>query len=182
MEIVCTIGSLRRKSFNRALFNTVREVAPDGVSIREVSISALPLYNADIETPLPDSVAAFKSGIESADGVIIITPEYNRSVPGVLKNAIDWASRPSKQSSWFQKPVCTMGVTNGSLGTSAAQMHLKGVLAHLGTRQMGQPEFLLGRVQNLLSKDGAYIADEETRERVRTFLESFTMHIQNNTL
>lgn len=177
MNIVCIIGSLREKSFNRALFNTLVEVAPEGVAVREAPIGGLPLYNADNENPLPDSVQTFKKAIENADGVIIITPEYNRSISGVLKNAIDWASRPDGGSSWAGKAVTTMGATPGSLGTAAAQMHLKGILVYLGTRPMGQPEFYFGKAHEYLDDAGGAISDEKMRERVKKFLTAFVTHI-----
>lgn len=179
MNITCIIGSLREKSINRALFNTLQKSAPEGVSITETSIAALPLYNADSETPLPHAVEEFKKSIASADGVIFITPEYNRSIPGVLKNAIDWGSRPSKQSSWFGKPATVMGVTTGSLGTSAAQIHLKAILAHLGTRQMGQPEFLLGKVGDVLSEDEMSIVGDDIQVRIQNFATAFVEHIHH---
>lgn len=178
MNIVCVIGSLREKSINRALFNTLSEIAPEGVFVSEASIAELPLYNADCETPLPATVADFKAQITDADGVIFITPEYNRSIPGVLKNAIDWGSRPAKQSSWFGVPACVLGATTGSLGTSAAQIHLKAILTHLGTRQMGQPEFLLGKTGDVISQDGTRITDEEVRLRLKNFLTAFAEHVQ----
>ena len=179
MKIVCIVGSLREKSFNRAVFNTLVEAVPSGVSLSEAPIRDLPLYNADTEDKdMPESVKIFKNSIEEADGVIIITPEYNRSVPGVLKNAIDWASRPDGGNSWAKKPVTLMGATDGSLGTAPAQMHLKGVFTYLGSKQMGQPEFYLGRVKQVLSEDGTIIAEASVRERVQKFLQAFITHIQ----
>lgn len=177
LTVAVLIGSLREKSYNRALFNTVRACAPQNVSFREAPIGALPLFNADAEDPLPSAVQEMKEALDRADGILIITPEYNRSVPGVLKNAIDWASRPNGESSWEGKSVATMGATNGSLGTSPAQMHLKGMLVYLNTHPMGQPEFYLGRVKEKLSSDGAEITHEKTRELIASFLTAFQAHI-----
>lgn len=178
MNIACVIGSLREKSFNRALFNTLVAVAPKGVAVREAPIGDLPLYNADNEDPLPEPVQIFKKAIEDADGVIIITPEYNRSMPGVLKNALDWASRPDGASSWKGKAITVMGATPGSLGTAAAQMHLKGILVYLGTRPMGQPEFYFGKAHEYLDDAARTIKDTAMRERVKKFLDAFIIHVQ----
>jgi len=123
-------------------------------------------------------VVAFKEALESADGIILISPEYNRSIPGALKNAIDWASRPAKKSSWYQRPVAVMGATSGSLGTSAMQLHLKGVLAHMGTRLMGFPEFFMSTANEKLNEDGTVVTDPHTREKITSFVESFVEHIQ----
>lgn len=179
MRLVCIVGSLREHSLNRSVFNTLVSLTPEGVSLEEVSIKDVPLFNADDETSVPESVLKFKTALEEADGIIIITPEYNRSVPGVLKNAIDWASRPGGMNSWKGKSVAIMGATPGSVGTSAAQAHLRGVLVHLSTKLMGQPEFMLNHVQDKLSEDRAVIADEETRARIVRFLEAFQKHIQS---
>lgn len=179
MRIVCVVGSLRKQSFNRVLYNTLVSFAPPSISIEEAAIGDVPLFNADDETNVPESVLKLKTALEEADGIIIITPEYNRSVPGVLKNAIDWASRPGGMNSWKGKPVAIMGATPGSVGTSAAQAHLRGVLVHLSTKLMGQPEFMLNHVQDKLSEDRTVIADEETRARIVRFLEAFQKHIQS---
>jgi chromate reductase len=138
--------------------------------------------NIDEENPMPIASAKLKSAIDDADGVLIITPEYNRSVPGVLKNAIDWASRPDGGSSWEGKPVAVMGATNGRLGTAAAQMHLKGMLVYLNTRPLGQPEFYQGQIKALLSEDGTNIADEPTRERIAKYLKAFKVHVKNQSV
>lgn len=177
MNIICIIGSLREKSYNRAVFNTLKELAPEEVSVLEAPIKDIPLYNADDENPLPASVSELKKTIEGADGIIILTPEYNRSISGVLKNAIDWATRPEGANSWKGKAVAAAGATPGSLGTGPAQMHLKGMLVYLDTRPMGQPEFYLGGVTGVLSEDGSVIKDEAARARVQKFLNAFIAHI-----
>lgn len=177
MRIAALVGSLRKESWNRAVFNTVVELVPEGLEIQEAPINDLPLFNADNENPFPDAVQKFKQQLDTADGILIITPEYNRSVPGVLKNAIDWASRPDGGSSWKGKPVAVMGATNGRLGTAPAQMHLKGVLVYLETKPMGQPEMYLSGVKSLIGD--MRITDEDTRKRIEKFLAAFKNHIQS---
>ncbi|MFQ5540918.1 MAG: NADPH-dependent FMN reductase [Candidatus Paceibacteria bacterium] len=178
MQITVIIGSLREKSYNRAVFNTLKELAPEGVVFVEAPIHDLPLLNTDREDPLPSTVADLKEAIESADGVILMTPEYNRSISGALKNAIDWATRPEGKNSWTGKPVTVMGATPGRLGTAPAQMHLKGILVYLGTKPMGQPEAYIGGAADLISEDGLTIQDEGMRERLGKFLEAFIRHIK----
>lgn len=177
MKIVCIIGSLRDLSYNRAVFNTLKDVAPDGVQFVEAPIGDLPLFNTDKEADLPKAVQEFKQAFEGADGILIISPEYNRSLPGVLKNAIDWGSRPNDGGVFKGVPAASMGATPGRLGTAPSQMHLKGILAYLGTKQMGRPEFYLDHVDQKVSEDGATITDEKTREYMKEYLETFINHI-----
>jgi len=178
MNIICVIGSLREKSLNRALFNTLKEIAPEGVVVGEAPIGGLAPFSEDEENPLPAPVASFKKIITSADGVIFITPEYNRSISGVLKNAIDWGTRPMGDNSWSGKNAAIMGATPGALGTAAAQAHLRSIVVHLGMRVMGQPEFYFGTANKFLNEEGTSIKDETIRERVRKFLDAFVTHIK----
>lgn len=171
--IAAVVGSLRSDSYNRRLFEAFKKYTSSEISFVEVPID-FPLYNADVEAQgIPESVRASKKIIETADGILIITPEYNRSVPGVLKNAIDWMSRPDGESSWKGKRVATAGTTTGSLGTAPAQQHLRAMLVYLDTHIMGQPEFYLPFGPDKLAPDGT-IEDEKTRARVEKFIAAFT--------
>ncbi len=175
--IAVLVGSSRKGSFNVSLFETLKTLAPQDVSFVKADLDALPMYNADVEKAgLPESVQKLKTVITRADGVLIITPEYNRSVPPLVTNALAWGSRPDGGSAWKGKIVATMGATNGSLGTSPGQQHLKQMLVYLDTTIMGQPEFYLGTVKEKIGADGL-IADEKTRERIVKFLTAFLKKI-----
>src|SRR3989344_7522340 len=143
MHIVAISGSLRKGSYNTMLVKELAELAPEDMTIKVVEIGNLPLYNQDDEATFPAVAQELKDKIEAADGVIIATPEYNRSIPGVLKNAIDWASRPYGKNSFAGKPVLTMGVSVGKIGTAVAQSHLRQVMLYLDTDVIGQPELYL---------------------------------------
>jgi chromate reductase len=149
MKIIAISGSLRKGSFNSALIRELQALAPAGMEIEPVEIGALPLYDNDDEAPFPPEASELKAKIEAADGVIIATPEYNRSIPGVLKNAIDWASRPWGKNSWKGKPTLCMGVSAGKIGTALAQSHLKEVMLYLDAEVLGQPELYLGPATEL---------------------------------
>jgi chromate reductase len=144
MKIIAIAGSLRKGSFNSALVRELQALAPTGMEIEQVEIGNLPLFDQDNEGTFPAEATAFKAKIEAADGVIFATPEYNRGIPGVLKNAIDWASRPWGKNSWKGKPALVMGVSVGKIGTAFAQEQLKSVLLYLDTKLVGQPEVYLG--------------------------------------
>ncbi|OGG44170.1 hypothetical protein A2841_03045 [Candidatus Kaiserbacteria bacterium RIFCSPHIGHO2_01_FULL_48_10] len=178
VTIAALVGSSRKGSFNVSLFETLKTLAPEGVTFVRPDLDVLPLYNADIEKEgLPPSVVTLKEIIKNADGVIFITPEYNRSLPPLLTNALAWASRPDNDNAWKGKIVASMGATNGSLGTAPGQQHLKQMLAYLDTMIMGQPEFYLGTVKEKIGADGL-IADEKTRERIVRFLNAFLVRIK----
>lgn len=171
MNIVALSGSLRKDSFNTALLRALPALAPAGMQIEIVEIDNLPLYNQDDEAAFPITAQALKDTIEAADGIIISTPEYNRSIPGVLKNAIDWASRPWGQNSFAGKPVLTMGVSVGGLGTAVAQNHLKQILSYLDMRVIGQPELYIGPAQTIFDGEGN-LTDVVTKELLTKALET----------
>jgi chromate reductase len=139
-QIAVVIGSLRHDSFNRRLANAVAKLAPPEFSFRQVQIGDLPLYNQDDDTNQANSVKRLKSEIAAAQGLLFVTPEYNRSIPGVLKNAIDHASRPYGQSAWAGKPAGVLGASPGFTGTAMAQQHLRNILVSLDVPTLGQPE------------------------------------------
>ena len=151
-RIAVVVGSLRKDSFNKKLAHALSLRAPDGFVLEHVEIGDLPLYNQDDDAHQADAVRRLKSDIAQSDGVIFITPEYNRSIPGVLKNAIDHASRPYGQSAWAGKPAGVLGVSVGAAGTCMAQQHLRNVLAYLDMPTLGQPEAFLQMKDGLVRR------------------------------
>lgn len=153
-QIAVVVGSLRRDSFNRKLAGALAKLAPPEFSFKNIEIGDLPLYNQDNDGNPPDSVKRLKAEIAASAGLLFVTPEYNRSIPGVLKNAIDHASRPYGQSAWAGKPAGVVGVSIGAIGTAVAQQHLRNVLAYLDVPTLGQPEVFLQAKDDLFDQDG----------------------------
>ena len=153
-QIAVVVGSLRRDSFNRKLADAVIALGPPEFSFRHVRIDDLPLYNQDDDASPAETVKRLKSEITAAQGVLFATPEYNRSVSGVLKNAIDHASRPYGQSVWAGKPAGIIGASVGATGTSMAQQHLRSILAYLDMPALGQPEVFIHVKEGLLDASG----------------------------
>jgi chromate reductase, NAD(P)H dehydrogenase (quinone) len=166
------IGSLRRDSFNRRLANALVKLAPPGLTFREIGIGDLPLYNQDDDGNPHPNVKRLKSEVRAADAVLFVTPEYNRSMPGVLKNALDHASRPYGQSAWAGKPAGVVGISVGAAGTAMAQQHLRNVLAYLDMPAVGQPEIFLQQRDDLFDADGR-IANEGLRKLLQGWLQRF---------
>lgn len=167
VKIAVIVGSLRADSFNRKLASALARLAPANVSFTQLEIGDLPLYNQDHDGNPPASVTRLKSEIKSATGLLFVTPEYNRSIPGVLKNAIDHASRPYGQSAWAGKPAGVIGVSVGAIGTALAQQHLRNILAYLDVPTLGQPEAFIH------AKDGLFDGDGNIGEGSRAFLQGF---------
>lgn len=165
MKIIGIVGSLRKASYNRALINVFIAHAPEGVEIELANIRELPFFNEDSESPYPAEAQKLKDHLFTADGFIIATPEYNRGVPGILKNAIDWMSRPKGPSPFKQKPVLVVGASDGNIGTAVAQASLKNTLLHLDAIIPGRPEFYVSRAQDKFDHHGV-LTDETTREHV----------------
>lgn len=163
-SIAVVVGSLRKDSLNRKLAGAVAKLAPPDFSFQQVQIGDLPLYNQDDDAGPADSVKRLKREIAESRGLLFVTPEYNRSIPGVLKNAIDHASRPYGQSAWAGKPAGVIGVSIGATGTSLAQQHLRNVLAYLDVPTLGQPEIFLQ------AKDGLFDEAGEIGAASRNFL------------
>ncbi|MDE3153603.1 MAG: NAD(P)H-dependent oxidoreductase [Acidobacteriota bacterium] len=173
LRIAGIAGSLRAGSFNRALLRAAQELAPAGMTIVVAEIGDLPLYNADVEAAgLPAPVVALKQAIQAADGLLIATPEYNYSIPGVLKNAIDWASRPPGKAPLNGKPAALMGATGGNWGTIRAQLALRQSLLFTETYLMLKPEMLVAKASEKFDAEGR-LTDEYTREFLRKFLIAF---------
>jgi len=153
-QIAVIVGSLRKDSFNRKLANAIVKLAPPEFVFRQLQIGDLPLYNQDDDANPAASVKRLKSEISAAQGLLFVTPEYNRSLPGVLKNAIDHASRPYGQSAWTGKPAGVLGVSVGTTGTAMAQQHLRNILATLDVPTLGQPEAFIHAKDGLFDQDG----------------------------
>ena len=170
---ICGIaGSLRERSYNRALLRTARDLMPDGAELLIFErLGDIPPYNADLEksAATPEPVAALKSAIAESDGLLIATPEYNYGIPGVLKNAIDWASRPARQSVLAGKPAAILGASPGAMGTVRAQMQLRQVLLSTGTPVVPGPEVLVQRAAEKFD-DELRLTDERTRELIAVLL------------
>lgn len=174
LEVLALSGSLRRQSFNAALLRSAAGLAPPGLVIRIADLSPLPLYDADVDDDekRPLAVRELKQGIEAADAVVFATPEYNHGVSGVLKNAIDWASRPSHSSPLLAKPVTTMGASPGLTGTVRAQQQLKLVLLATRSHLFPHPGVAVGGAREKFDQTGA-LTDENTRQFLTNFLADF---------
>jgi len=168
--IAVIVGSLRRDSFNRKLADATSRLAPAGFSFKQVQIGDLPLYNQDDDANQAASVKRLKAEIGAARGLLFVTAEYNRSMPGVLKNAIDHASRPYGQSAWAGKPAGVLGVSVGAIGTAMAQQHLRNVLAYLDVPTLDQPEAFVQ------AKDGLFDAAGNIGADSKKFLQSWMDH------
>ena len=177
-RIVAFAGSLRRGSFNRALLRAAQELAPrDTMDIQVIEIGELPFYNADLESHGdPPTVAAYKSAVAEADGVLIATPEYNDGIPAVLTNAIDWGSRLPGRAPLSGKPVAVVGASPSRVGTARAQLHLRQLLFHVHARVLPPPELLLASAHQHFDKD-LRLTDESTREILAKLLERFSRWI-----
>jgi len=170
LHIVGFSGSLRKRSLNTGMLRAARELAPEGMQVGIFDLSPLPLYNGDLEAEgWPEPVAAFREALAAADALLIATPEYNYSVTGVLKNAIDWASR-GPNSPLLEKPVAIMGAGGGA-GTSLAQMHLRQICVHNSMFPLARPQVLLARARDKFDADGNLV-DADARDRVRELLEA----------
>ena len=159
--IAVVVGSLRRDSFNLKLANAIVKLAPPEFSFKQVQIGDLPLYNQDDDANQAAPVKRLKAEIAAAQGLLFVTAEYNRSIPGVLKNAIDHASRPYGQSAWAGKPAGVLGASVGPIGTSMAQQHLRNVLAYLDVPTLGQPEAFIHAKEGLFDEAGNIGADSK---------------------
>lgn len=172
IKIGTIVGSLSAGSINRQLARAMTLLAPTELQMNEIAIRELPFYSAEQEAALPDTVRAFKQSLAEADAVLIVTPEYNRSMPGALKNALDWASRPRGENAFAHKPTAIIGTSPGALGTAVAQQHLRAVLAVLNAQLMMQPEGYVQFKPGLVAADGS-VTIEATAEFLRRYLAEF---------
>ena len=166
-QIAVLIGSLRQDSFNRKLATAIAKLAPSDFSFKQVQIGDLPLYNQDSDGSPSEPVKRLKSEVMAAQGLLFVTPEYNRSIPGVLKNALDQGSRPYGQNAWAGKPAGILGASLGAAGTAMAQQHLRNILAYLDAPALGQPEAFIH------VKDGLFDADGNIGEGSKKFLQGW---------
>jgi chromate reductase len=169
-RIAIIVGSNRKDSINRKLAEALSKLAPQ-FDAEFVRIDDLPMYNQDLESPLPPEVGRFKSDIARADGLIFVTPEHNRSIPAVLKNAIDWGARPYGQNSWTDKLVFMTGTSPGAIGSALGQQHLRHILGVLGALVLGGEAYITFK-PDLIDAQGA-IGDENTRKFLQGFLDRF---------
>ncbi len=176
--IAVVVGSLRRDSFNRKLAHALALLAPSDFSFEQVQIDDLPLYNQDDDDHQAESVLRVKAEIRRAHGLLFITPEYNRSIPGVLKNAIDHASRPYGQSAWAAKPAGVIGVSVGAMGTALAQQHLRNILACLDVPTLGLPEAFIQAKHDLFAADGSI--GESNRTFLRSWMDQYVAWIKRH--
>ena len=167
IKIAVIVGSLRRDSFNAKMAVAIAKLAPSDFAFKPAQISDLPLYNQDDDANPSPPVKRLKAEIATAQGLLFLTPEYNRSMPGVLKNALDHASRPYGQNAWAGKPAGVLGVSVGAAGTAMAQQHLRNVLAYLDVPTLGQPEAFIQ------AKDGLFDADGSIGAASRQFLQGW---------
>lgn len=179
MKIAVFVGSLREQSSNRALVKALERLAPAGTEFQYIDIN-LPLYSEDIENAgIPEEVKGVKEIVESADGVLFATPEYNRSVPGVLKNAIDWASRPYGQTSFAGKPVGIVGSSVGPVGTAVSQADLRRIMLFQGSKVMGQPEVYVANAYEVFNEKGELVS-ERWEKNLRQYIEAFVEWIRHS--
>jgi chromate reductase len=170
-KVAVVVGSNRRDSINRKLAQALARLGADKFSAKLVRIDDLPLYNQDLEAELPGSVVRFKAEIKAADALLIVTPEHSRSIPAVLKNAIDWGARPWGKNSWAGKPTAVTGTSPGAIGTAVAQQHLRQILGSLGVLVMGGEAYITFK-PGLVDVGGA-IADDSTRNFLQAFVDQF---------
>jgi chromate reductase, NAD(P)H dehydrogenase (quinone) len=171
-QIAVLVGSLRRDSYNRRLAAAIAKLAPQHLSLKQLKIDDLPLYNQDDDSNQAQSVQRLKSEIKASQGIIFVTPEYNRSVPGVLKNAIDHAARPYGQSAWEKKPAGVLGASVGQIGTAVAQQHLRCILACLDMPTLGLPEVFL-KVDDGSFDQGGAISNPELLKFLQGWMDRY---------
>ena len=179
IKIAVIVGSLRKDSLNRKLALALAQLAPPDVTFEHLRIDDLPLYNQDQDGNQAASVRRIKGEISAAQGVLFVTPEYNRSIPGVLKNALDNASRPYGQSAWAGKPAGVVGISVGAVGTAAAQQHLRPILAYLDVPTLGQPEVFIQNKEGLFDDKG-HVA-EGSKKFLQSWVDKYVAWIKTHT-
>ena len=170
------VGSLATKSINRLLARALVRLAPPSLAMTEIAYRDLPVYSYDYDADFPPSARAFKSAIAAVEAVLFVTPEYNRSIPGGLKNAIDWASRPYGQNSFARKPSAVIGTSPGAIGTAIAQQQLRSVLSFCNSPQMNAPEAYIQFKPGLITEDGEVTVDS-TREFLAKYMDEYAWFV-----
>ncbi len=171
------VGSLSSSSINRVLSRALIRLSPQDLEFSEIPIGGLPLYSPDFDNDYPPEAQALKAAIAGSDAVLFVTPEYNRSIPGALKNAIDWASRPWGQNSFDHMPAAVIGASPGQIGTAVGQQSLRAVLSFCNARQMTAPEAYITFLPGLFNDDGE-VTDESTAGFLTDFMQEFRIHIE----
>jgi len=171
VHILGFAGSLRKQSYNRSLLSAAAEMVPGNATLEVFDLEGIPPFNQDLEQQPPEKVREFKAKIRAADAILIVTPEYNYSIPGVLKNAIDWASRPYGDNALEGKPVAVMGASPGMTGTARAQYHLRQTFVFLNMFPLNRPEVMVPSANEKIDENGK-VKDEKTRKKIRELLES----------
>jgi chromate reductase, NAD(P)H dehydrogenase (quinone) len=166
------VGSLASQSINRKLARALTRLAPEGLTMKEIDWSALPIYSYDYDADFPPVARDFKAAIAAVDAVLFVTPEYNRSIPGGLKNAIDWASRPYGQNAFSRKPTAVIGASPGKIGTAVGQQHLRSILSFCNSPQMNAIEAYIQFTPGLITDDGD-VTDPTTSEFLRNYMAEF---------
>ncbi|HLN18845.1 MAG TPA: NAD(P)H-dependent oxidoreductase [Patescibacteria group bacterium] len=178
IKILAIAGSLRKGSYNMASLRAARDLAPEEMKIEIFEkLREIPPFNQDEENNPPEAVRELKEKIKAADAILFATPEYNYSVPGVLKNAIDWASRPYGQNAWEGKPVAILGASIGNIGTARAQYHLRQSFVFLDMHALNRPEVMISNAEEKFGAKGD-ITDEHTREKIRELLEALAKWVK----
>ena len=173
IKILGFAGSLRKESYNRFTLRAAGRLVPQGAQLDTFELDNIPPFNQDHEREPPHAVRAFKAAIKAADAILMVTPEYNYSVPGVLKNAIDWASRPYGDNAWDGKPVGVMGASTGMIGTARAQYHLRQMFVFLNMFPVNQPEVMISDAEDKFDNEGN-LKDQKTIQKIRELLETLT--------
>ena len=171
IRILGIAGSLRRQSYNRGALAAAAELVPDGATVEIFDLDGIPGFNQDDEKNPPAKIVEFKRRIREADAILFVTPEYNYSIPGVLKNAIDWASRPYGDSAWNGKPAAIMGASMGAIATARAQYDLRKMMVFLNMFPINQPEVMIGNAGEKFDEQGN-LTDEKTRDFIRQLLQN----------
>jgi len=171
IRILGIAGSLRKASFNQGALRAAAELTPEGATMDIFELDGIPGFNQDDEQNPPEKIAEFKRKIREADAILFVTPEYNYSVPGVLKNAIDWASRPYGDSAWNGKPAAIMGASIGGIATARAQYHLRQMMVFLNMFPINQPEVMIGNCADKFDDQGN-LTDETTKDFIRQLLQN----------
>lgn len=177
LDVVAVVGSLRRESFTRRIVQSLIPLAPDALRLEIVDIGELTLYNQDVEADPPSSWLIFRNRVKAADAVLFATPEYNRSVPGVLKNALDIGSRPYGNSVWSDKPAAVLSCSPGAMGAFGANHHLRQSLVYLNMPTMQQPEAYVGGADHIFGPGGDFV-DPSTRKFFLKFITAFEAWIR----
>lgn len=178
ISVLGILGSLRKGSYNRHALEAARTMMPAGAVLQILDLHGIPVFNQDDEKLPPPAVVEFKQRIRAADAILFATPEYNYSVPGALKNAIDWASRPYGDNAWLGKPAAIMGASPGNLGTARSQYHLRQILVAFNMPVISQPEVMIAHADQRFDTDGNLI-DEPTRQHVQKLLAALVQLARN---